>query len=426
MTDYESGDNKRAPSTDESTNRYCPSCGQPVTTIYTAGPGAHHVGPCGCQVGSPFLEDLPTEPSTNQEPEIVATDGGTEKRYVAVDPVDLERGDRVIVQDVASDLHLEGVVTGTMNEAGRVGVTVQEDDGKQSVAWDNTGRTYTRVEEVATDGGEVLPEGPVWLAGNSGGGKRTYHTSPDCVILERAKTVQKKPDPSVLFDDIQPCSFCAGSGALVATDGGKDADTLLRFCPGTDIHTNPDTIRHRTTTIATTTIAFTSLFRVGSDTTPKMRAAATTTTTPTSASWPRLPLSGCMTGRPTSRNVINLTTSGLVTDGGHVRATSTDRTYLRIDGLSAGDIGDDYEDLANVVFDWLHVEHEDELEGAVPIWNEAADPHLMEDPTEPHEHLETALDAADSGDVRFYIRHALQLLEGNVQDAEATEGGEVA
>lgn len=69
------------------------------------------------------------------------------RRYVTVDPADLERGDRVLVQDVADDLEVEGDVTGTMNEAGRIGVAVEEDDGTESVVWENTGRTYTRIEE---------------------------------------------------------------------------------------------------------------------------------------------------------------------------------------------------------------------------------------------------------------------------------------
>lgn len=86
---------------------------------------------------------------------VANTSKETEKRYVAVDPVDLERGDRVIVQDVASDLEVEGEVTGTTNEAGRVAVIIKEDDGTESVAWENTGRTYTRIEEAATDGGGV-------------------------------------------------------------------------------------------------------------------------------------------------------------------------------------------------------------------------------------------------------------------------------
>lgn len=67
----------------------------------------------------------------------------------AVDPVDLEPGDRVRVE---SDLT---VVVGTVEkvtvEAGRAGVTIVDDDGQSYTCWEEIGRTWTRFPDVDDD-----------------------------------------------------------------------------------------------------------------------------------------------------------------------------------------------------------------------------------------------------------------------------------
>lgn len=64
--------------------------------------------------------------------------------------------------------------------------------------------------------------------------------------------------------------------------------------------------------------------------------------------------------------------SELVTDGGEPRETA----YLRVDGLSADDVGEEFRGLANDVFAALRYHHGDAVEGVVPVFDEAADPRL--------------------------------------------------
>ncbi|ELZ20818.1 hypothetical protein C475_19503 [Halosimplex carlsbadense 2-9-1] len=68
-------------------------------------------------------------------------------QYAAVDPSDLEAGDEVIVSDVAEDGQTRGIVEGTENEWGRYGVELTREDGVEVMVWEETGRTFTRVEE---------------------------------------------------------------------------------------------------------------------------------------------------------------------------------------------------------------------------------------------------------------------------------------
>lgn len=70
-----------------------------------------------------------------------------DSQYAAVDPSDLEAGDEVIVSDVAKDGQTRGIVEDTKNEWGRYGVELTPEDGRTVMVWEETGRTFTRVED---------------------------------------------------------------------------------------------------------------------------------------------------------------------------------------------------------------------------------------------------------------------------------------
>jgi hypothetical protein len=67
-------------------------------------------------------------------------------QFVAVDPTELEPDQEVIVSDVAEDGETRGVVEDTVIEWGRAGIELTREDGKNVTVWEETGRTFTRVE----------------------------------------------------------------------------------------------------------------------------------------------------------------------------------------------------------------------------------------------------------------------------------------
>jgi len=76
-----------------------------------------------------------------------AQNGGAQ--FAAVDPTDLEAGDEVIVKDIKDGRETRGVVEDTDIEWGRAGVELTPEDGVTVMVWEETGRTFTRVEEGA-------------------------------------------------------------------------------------------------------------------------------------------------------------------------------------------------------------------------------------------------------------------------------------
>jgi len=79
-------------------------------------------------------------------------------QFAAVDPTDLEEGDTVIVSDVAEDGETRGTVEGTKNEWGRYGVELTREDGVTVMVWEETGRTFTKVESEEENATEKLAE----------------------------------------------------------------------------------------------------------------------------------------------------------------------------------------------------------------------------------------------------------------------------
>lgn len=71
-------------------------------------------------------------------------------RHEAVDPSSLQEGDDVHIQDVAGELELTGEVEKVRNEWGRIGVDVESEEYGLVTAWEETGRTYTRILEEAS------------------------------------------------------------------------------------------------------------------------------------------------------------------------------------------------------------------------------------------------------------------------------------
>lgn len=63
----------------------------------------------------------------------------------------------------------------------------------------------------------------------------------------------------------------------------------------------------------------------------------------------------------------------LVADGGRNSA------YIRVDGLSADELGEEFRELANDVFDSLQEQHSDDVEGVVPVFNEEVEPRIGAD-----------------------------------------------
>jgi hypothetical protein len=73
-------------------------------------------------------------------------------RFVAVDAAEIEVGDEVYVEQDSNPL-AHGIVVARENEAGRIGLTIAPGYGesdaehdKSTEVWDETGRTFTRVE----------------------------------------------------------------------------------------------------------------------------------------------------------------------------------------------------------------------------------------------------------------------------------------
>lgn len=73
-------------------------------------------------------------------------------RLVEVDPSDLEEGDEVVVEQDGVE-QVRGDVHDVQTEAGRYGIVVdtEEDDGlgRLSMAWEQAGRAFYRVETEA-------------------------------------------------------------------------------------------------------------------------------------------------------------------------------------------------------------------------------------------------------------------------------------
>lgn len=80
-------------------------------------------------------------------------DGKSEEIFRAIDPVDLEPEDKIVIQDVAGDLEVRGTVLEKNSEWGRVSVKIREESGKQSIVSEETGRTFTLIERES----EVCP-----------------------------------------------------------------------------------------------------------------------------------------------------------------------------------------------------------------------------------------------------------------------------
>lgn len=55
-----------------------------------------------------------------------------------------------------------------------------------------------------------------------------------------------------------------------------------------------------------------------------------------------------------------------------------DVAYIRVDGLTADEIGEDLLDVANDVFNALRETYGDAVDGVVPVFNEQADPNLVD------------------------------------------------
>lgn len=79
-------------------------------------------------------------------------------QYAAVAPTDLEEGDTVIITDVAGGSETRGTVEATKNEWGRYGVELTREDGVTVVVWEETGRTFTKVESEEENATEKLAE----------------------------------------------------------------------------------------------------------------------------------------------------------------------------------------------------------------------------------------------------------------------------
>lgn len=69
------------------------------------------------------------------------------QQFEAVDPSDLRVGDRVHVDDVAGEFVVRGEVTRLTCEWGRYTAEVDQEDGETVEVSEETGRTWTRIEE---------------------------------------------------------------------------------------------------------------------------------------------------------------------------------------------------------------------------------------------------------------------------------------